>query len=207
MKPNATIAIGLILSLLAGPASAQSQAGTQSQTPPPAQGTQPPPQASPTPTPSPTPVAEPTPQTATISAASLERIRAGLSREPAIRIENGQLRLYVEVIGHWPSFAEHSKGFDFINGGGPKNGNPMSHAEFVAMSTPRDFYGNAGIGPAEVATMAAVNLVGQWALGKAFNSISKWSDSRKEKERQKIRDAIDAELALLKKANEKDKNK
>jgi len=99
------------------------------------------------------------------------------------------------------SFAEYTKGYDLVNG--PTGyGNPMSHAEFVAMSTPRDLYSSAGIKPAEIVTMAAVNVVGQWALRKA---ITKWATSRKDKEMREIQEMIDAELAALKKAKEKEK--
>jgi len=177
MKPNATIATGLIFALVAGPVGAQTQ--TQA---PPAQTQQ-------TAAAAQAPPAEPP----VISAESLQRIREQLNREQTLRIENGQLRIYVEVIGHWPSFTDYAKGYDWINGPTGK-GNPMSHAEFVAMSTPRDFYGNAGIGPAEVLSMAAVNLIGQWAITKAIN---KWSSSRKDKELKEIRAMIDAELAAL----------
>jgi hypothetical protein len=196
MKPNATIATGLIFTLLAGPASAQSQAP-------------PPPQTTPTPTPVPTATPTPTPQAQplalapnkTISPEILDRIREALKSEPMVRIEDGQLRFFVEVVGHWPSFAEYTKGYDLMNG--PTGlGNPMSHAEFVAMSTPRDLYSSAGIKPAEIVTMAAVNVVGQWALRKA---ITKWATSRKDKEMREIQEMIDAELAALKKAKEKEK--
>ena len=194
MKPKAMIAIGLIFTLVAGPAGAQAQT-TQQATPPP--------QSTPTPTPSPSPTPSPGPtqatgQTATISADSLDRIRGALSREPAFRVEEGQLRIYVQVIGHWATFAEVTKGYDFMNG--PTGfGNPMSHAEFVAMSTPRDLYSSAGIRPAEVLTMAAVGVVGQWALAKA---IDKWSTSRRDKKLKEIHDQIEAELAALQKAKE-----
>lgn len=177
MKPNATIATGLVFVLLAGPAAAQSQA-------PPGSA-----------------------QAQSLQAENLERIRQAVNAEPKLRIENGQLRIYVEVIGNWPSFASNLNGYDLMNGptGHFGKGNPMSHAEFVAMSTPRDLYSSAGIKPAEVVTMAAVNLVGQWALAKA---LTKWSNSRKDKELKDIRSQIDAELAALaavKKEKDKDK--
>src|SRR6188768_1136656 len=178
MKPNATIATGLIFTLLAGPASAQSQA------PPPPPTTQlPVPTPTATPTPTPTPQAQPLAlaPSKTISPEILDRIREALGRESSFRIEDGQLRFFVEVVGHWPSFAEYTKGYDLVNG--PTGyANPMSHAEIV--------------------TMAAVNVVGQWALRKA---ITKWATSRKDKEMREIQEMIDAELAALKKAKEKEK--
>ena len=190
MRPNRTIATGLILALLAGPA------GAQAQTPPPAAQQAEPPQTQPAP-----PQTTSTQPTPAIFADSLARIREALSRESSFRIEDGQLRIYVEVVGHWPTFAEYSRGYDFINGptgGGFGKGNPMSHAEFVGMSTPRDLYSSVGIRPGEVLMMAAVGAIGQWALAKA---VDKWSTSRRDKELREIRALIDAELAALAKAN------
>ena len=179
MKPNATIATGLIFTLLAGPAGAQSQATPPPQTPA---------------------IPKASAQTPSVTF-DLDRIREALARESAFRIEDGQLRFFVEVVGHWPTFAEYTQGYDLLHG--PTGyGNPMSHAEFVAMSTPRDLYSSAGIKPAEIVTMAAVNVVGQWALRKA---ITKWATSRKDKELRDIQAMIDAELAALKKAKEKEK--
>jgi len=193
MKPNATIATGLVVSLLAGPASAQSQ-------------TPPPPQSTPaTQTPPATQAAAPvSAQIKSLSAENLDRIREAVNREPSLRIENGQLRIYVEVIGNWPTFAEYAKGYDFING--PTGyGNPMSHAEFVAMSTPQDLYSSAGIKPGEVVTMAAVNVVGQWAIGKALTKIGNMQKNKQAKQINAIRAQIDADLAAIKKEKEKEK--
>src|SRR5688572_9131113 len=109
MKPKATIAVGLILTLVAGPVLAQAPPATQGQQSPPPQST-----PKPTPTPTATPKPTPTPRTsapaASISAERLDRIREAINREPSLRIEDGQLKIYVEVIGHWPSFAEYAKG-------------------------------------------------------------------------------------------------
>lgn len=196
MKPRAFIASGLICTLLAGPAAAQSQPPPVPQVPttPSLQSSQP--QATPTPTPTPTPAptsAQAPPEGA--SPESLARIREAVGHEPTLRIENGQLKIYVEVIGNWPSFADHTKGYDFVNG--PTGyGNPMSHQEFLEMTTPKDMYSTAGIQPAEILTMAAVNAVGQWAIVKALNKIS---TSRKEKQLRDIQAQIDAELAAIKK--------
>ena len=199
MRPNATIASGLIFTLLAGPAVAQSQVPSpagQSQTPPATQ-TPPPAQTTPLPTPTPTPQAGQPEQA--IGAESLGRIREAVGHEPTLRIENGQLKIYVEVIGNWPTFAEHAKGWDFVNG--PTGyGNPMSHAEFLAMTTPQDMYSTAGIKPGEIVTMAAVNAVGQWAIAKALTKIA---TSRKDKQMRDINAQIDAELAAIKKEKEK----
>lgn len=201
MKPNASIATGLIVTLLAGPAVAQTQTpppASQAQTPPPPQT-----QAPPTPPAQVLTTQAPATQTEAISPEHLDRIRDAVGRPPSLQVVNGQLRIYVEVIGNWPSFAEATKGYDFING--PTGyGNPMSHAEFVDMSTPQDLYSTAGIQPAEIVAMAAVNVVGHWAIAKALNKIA---TSRKEKQMRDIRAQIDADLAALKKEKEKEKEK
>jgi len=140
--------------------------------------------------------AQPPPAGQALRAEDLERIRAAVTREPALKIENGQLRIYVEVIGNWPSFAELSKGFDYLHGPTGLDANPMSHQEFLNMVTPHDMYSSAGIKPGEVVTMAAVNVVGQWAIAKAINKIGAY---RKEKQMRDIQEKIDAALAAIKK--------
>lgn len=126
---------------------------------------------------------------------NLERIREAVSHPPAIRIENGQLRIYVEVIGSWPSFAEFTKGYDFMNG--PTGyGSPMSHQEFLAMVTPQDMYSTVGIKPEEILTMAVVNYVGAWAINKGLTKLASY---RKNKQMREIQAQIDADLAAIKK--------
>jgi len=126
----------------------------------------------------------------------LQRIRDAFNRPPAIKIENGQLKIYVEVIGAWPTFAEAAKGYDFMNGPTGKGANPMSHQEFLAMVRPQDMYSTAGIKPAEILTMAAVNVVGQWAIVKGLTKIATYS---KAKQMRDIQAQIDAELAAIRK--------
>jgi hypothetical protein len=168
MGPNAIIAAGLTLTLVAWPASAG---------PAPGQG------------------APKVAQDQAPTREELERIREAVNRPPALKIEQGQLKIYVEVIGNWPTFAEATKGYDFING--PTGfGSPMSHQEFLGMVTPQDMYSTAGIKPAEIVTMAAVNVVGHWAISKALSKIGSY---RKDKQMRDIQAQIDAELAAIKK--------
>jgi hypothetical protein len=135
-------------------------------------------------------------QDPTTSSESLQRIREAVSRPPALKIENGQLKIYVEVIANWPSFAQVTKGYDFIIGPTGRGANPMSHQEFLNMVTPQEMYSTAGIKPGEIVTMAAVNVVGQWAISKAIAKIGNYS---KQKQMRDIQAQIDAELAALKK--------
>jgi hypothetical protein len=125
---------------------------------------------------------------------NLERIREAVSRPPALKIENGQLRIYVQVIANWPSFAEKTKGYDWING--PTGmGNPMSHQEFLSMVTPKDMYSSGGgIKPVEMLQFALVNYLGQAVIKKGLEEIRK---ARDEREIEEIRARIDRELAAL----------
>ena len=143
----------------------QTQSQTQTQTPPP-----PPP-----------------------APANLAKIRDAVNRPPTLKIEEGQLRIYVEVIAKWPSFAEMVKGVDLMNG--PTNGgNPMTHKEFLNMVTPKEMYSSVGIRPGEVLTMALVNYFGQKAIKKGLEEIRQARDA---KEIAEIRARIDRELAAL----------
>jgi hypothetical protein len=197
MKPKAIIAIGLISTLAAGPALAQ----TPQTAPQTAQGAQSPPPAVQAPqsqspqaqsqSQSPQPTSSPS---QSLRRENLDKIRDAVGREPTLRIENGQLRIYAEVIGRWPTFADATAGYDFMNG--PTRGNPMSHAEFVAMSTPKELNSSSGITAGETLVMGAVGAVGQWAIVKALNKIG---TSRKEKQLRDIRAQIDADLAAIKK--------
>jgi hypothetical protein len=177
MKPaKATVAAVLMLALVAGPASLASAQTGQTGSTGSVQQAQ--------------PAQDPT------SPDSLGRIRDAISREPTFRIENGQLRIYVEVIADWPNFAQANKGYDFINGPTGKGADPMSHQEFLGMVTPQDMYSSAGIKPGEIATMAVVNYVGQWAIAKGLNKLASY---RKDKQMRDIKANIDAELAAIKK--------
>jgi hypothetical protein len=166
--------LSLAALLGAGPAWAQ----TAAQTPPPAPTTPQAPEQAPS---------EP------LSADHLARIRQGLTHESALKLENGQMMIYVEVIAKWPSFAEVAKGYDLLHGptGG---GNPMSHQEFLNMVTPQEMYGSGGISAPEVLTMALVNYFGQKAIAKGLKEISQTRDQKKI---DQIRAQIDAELAAI----------
>lgn len=129
-----------------------------------------------------------------LSPDQLARIRQGLARESTLKLENGQMMIYVEVIAKWPTFAEIAKNYDLKNG--PTGfGNPMSHQEFLNMVTPKEMYGSGGITAPEMLTMALVNYFGQKAITKGLKEIS---ETRDQKKIEQIRARIDAELAALK---------
>ncbi len=80
--------------------------------------------------------AEPT-VTVPITPRDLARIRRALDTEPAVRINDDQLRFYMQILVKQPTFAEFIKGYDFKNGP-TRRGNPMTHNEFLAMVTPKE---------------------------------------------------------------------
>jgi hypothetical protein len=123
----------------------------------------------------------------------LDRIREGVQHESALKLEDGKRMLYVEVIGKWPTWVDMTKGYDLMHGpaGG---GNPMSHAEFLGMVTPREMHSSGGITAPEILTMALVNYFGQKAIAKGLQELDK---SRDRKKIAGIRAQIDAELAAL----------
>jgi hypothetical protein len=124
---------------------------------------------------------------------NLERIREGVNNPPQLIIDDGKLRIYVEVIAKWPRFDELVKGYDLRNGP-TKRGAVMTHQEFLQMVTPREMYSSAGIRPGEVLTMALVNWVGKAIVTRGLEAIK---NARSEREIQEIRERIDRELAAL----------
>ena len=124
---------------------------------------------------------------------NLPRIREAVNRPSTLKIENGQLRIYVKVIADWPTFADITKGYDLKNGPTGR-GNPMSHREFLNMVTPKEMYSTAGIQPAEMLEWALVGYLGSALIKKGLEEIRK---ARSEREVAEIRARIDRELAAL----------
>ena len=122
----------------------------------------------------------------------LERVKQGLAR-PEFKIDDSKLRFYVEVVGKFPTWVDIAKGYDLLNGP-TKRGNPMTHAEYLGLVTPRDMISSAGIKPIESLQFALVNWAGQALIKKA---IKEFSQARDERELREIRERIDKELAIL----------
>ena len=157
-----------------------------------AQETAPPPRRTePTAAPQPNPPQQ-TPAPALLTPEELERIKLGLLR-PEFKVDDSKLRFYVEVVGRFPSWVEIAKGYDLINGP-TKRGNPMTHAEYLGLVTPRDLIGSGGIKPVEILQFALVNWAGQALIKKA---VQEFSQARDERELREIRERIDRELAIL----------
>jgi len=133
---------------------------------------------------------------------NLERIKSVLSHDPALKIDQNKLMFYIQVVAKFPTFREFIGDYDLMKGA-TRGGNPMTHAEFVNMVTPRDLYGSGGIQATEMLQFALVNWLGHVLAKKVADSIS---NSRDEAQIRQIREQIDRELAALRAKSDKDKN-
>jgi hypothetical protein len=129
-----------------------------------------------------------------LPAQNLDRIKKGLRREKKLTLDENQLRFYVQVLAKLPSIEELIGDYDLMNGP-TRGGAPMTHSEYLAMVTPREMYGSAGIKPAELLQFALVNWLGQAFVKKIVQDLQ---NARTEREIREIRDRIDRELAALK---------
>ncbi len=175
------LALGLLCGLVIGPPVAGAQ--TTPAAPP----------ASPVPAPAPSTSAPAPDVTVPVTSAQLDRIKKALGDEPALRLDDDQLRFYVEILAKKPSFAEFIKGYDFKNGP-TRRGNPMTHQEFLSMVTPREFNSSGGITAMETLQFAVTNWLGQALVKRA---IKEMAQAKTEREIQEIRDRIERELAAL----------
>jgi hypothetical protein len=146
-----------------------------------------------TPPPAPQQAAQP-PQGAAQTTAELERIKAQLNRATVLKLDDNQLRFYVEVVAKQPSIADVIGSYDLMNGP-TRRGAPMTHQEFLNMVTPQEFYGSQGIKSIELLQFALTNWLGQQIIKKAIEDIR---NATSEREVQEIRARIDRELAALK---------
>ena len=133
-------------------------------------------------------------QGAAQTAADLERIKAQLNRQTVLKLDENQLRFYVEVVAKQPTIADVIGSYDLMNGP-TRRGAPMTHQEFLNMVTPQEFYGSQGIKSIELLQFALTNWLGQQIIKKAIEDIR---NATSEREVQEIRARIDRELAALK---------
>jgi hypothetical protein len=137
--------------------------------------------------------------TVPITNSDLARIRQALESGPAIKIDDSQLRYYVQVLAKQRTFAEYVKGYDLRNGP-TKGGNPMTHQEFLQMVTPREFYSSGGITAIEQLQFALTNWLGQTLVRRAIEELQ---TAKSEKEIDEIRDRIERELSALRRGASK----
>ena len=125
--------------------------------------------------------------------AQVERIQRALDQPSGLKLDERQLRFYLEIVQRLPTFAEYARGYDFLNGP-TTGGNPMSHQEFLRMVTPKEMYSSAGITASEQVQFALTNYVGQALIRKALEELKQ---ARDQHQIQAIRDRIDRELDAL----------
>jgi hypothetical protein len=125
---------------------------------------------------------------------NVDRIREAVNTPPTLIITDGQLRIYVEVIGNWPTFFEYTKGTDFLKGPAGGRG-AITHNELLGSLTPKELYGSGGISAGELLQGAVVNWLGQLVIKKGLKEIS---EARSSDEIARIRARIDRELEALK---------
>jgi len=131
-----------------------------------------------------------------VTPGQLEQIRRALGQPTVLKLDDRQIRFYLEVVGRQPrkfSSAEFFSGYDLINGATAR-GNPMSHQEFLDMVNPKELHSTAGITPAEMLQFALTNWLGQSLLKKALDDVR---NAKTEREVQEIRERIDRELQAL----------
>jgi hypothetical protein len=125
--------------------------------------------------------------------AQIARMQRALDQPQGLKLDERQLRFYLEIIERLPTFAEYARGYDFLHGpsGG---GNPMTHDEFVRMVTPKEMYSTAGISPGLQVQWALTNWIGQALIKKALEELKQ---ARDENEIREIRERINRELDAL----------
>lgn len=123
----------------------------------------------------------------------LEVVRRSLNQGPGLKLDDRQLRFYLEIIAKQPTFAEYSRGYDFINGP-TKGGNPMSHQEFLKLVTPKEMYSQAGITATDQLQFALTNWLGQSLIRRALDQLK---EARTDREALEIRERIERELTAL----------
>lgn len=123
----------------------------------------------------------------------IARIQRSLDQPPGLKLDERQLRFYLEIVQRLPTFAEYSRGYDFLNGP-TTGGNPMSHSEFVRLVTPKEMFSSAGFNANEQVQIALTNYVGQALIRKALEELK---EARNSSEVQAIRERIERELDAL----------
>ncbi len=126
----------------------------------------------------------------------VDRVQRALSRPPAISLEGKQV-YRVEVLGKHLTI-EDILGPDYLKGPVPRAG--MTHQEFLAMVTPKDFQGYAPYTNREGMTMAATSVALKWALQRA---VHKYQTASEERDREAARREVEQALLDLDKAREK----
>ena len=133
------------------------------------------------------------PEPVPLSPREVDRIQRALNQPQSLKLDEQQLRFYLEIVARLPTFAEYARGYDFLHGP-TRRGNPMSHQEFLDLVTPKEMHSSAGITASEQVQFALTNYVAQSLILRALEQLKQAKDAR---EIQEIRDRIDRELDAL----------
>jgi hypothetical protein len=123
-------------------------------------------------------------------------IKEEIKKQPAVRLDDQQLRFYVLVLAKAPKFQDFVGDYDLKNGP-TRGGAAMTHQEFLNMVTPKELnelFGSTSGSSFAMFQAAIMNAVGQSLIKKAILDIR---GARDEREVQAIRERIDRELSAL----------
>ena len=123
----------------------------------------------------------------------LSRIKTGLDRKPAMRLDDSEIRFTIEIIARQPNFKDFIGSYNFLDGG-PVRGAQMTHQEFLNMVTPKLLNSSAGFTGTDTLQAALVNWAAQTVIKKAVTALR---NARNGDEVRSIRAQIDRELAAL----------
>lgn len=126
----------------------------------------------------------------------INRVKEQAGRQPAVKLDEQQLRFYVLILAKEPKFEDFVGSYDLKNGP-TKGGAPMTHQEFLNLVTPRELnelFGATSSSSFAVFQSALMNAAAQTLIKKGIQEIK---HARNEREVQSIRERIDKELAAL----------
>jgi hypothetical protein len=126
----------------------------------------------------------------------LDHIRQEVEKQPAVKLDEQQLRFYLLIQQGAPKFTDFIGTYDLKNGP-TKGGAAMTHQEFLNMVTPKELnelFGATSSSSFAMLQAAVMNAAGQSLIKKAIQEIRQAHD---EHEVQAIRERIDRELAAL----------
>lgn len=106
---------------------------------------------------------------------------------------DGRLRFFAETAEKVPSFESFTVGFNLRTG--PVPGSSMTHADFLALVTPKTLYGSGGITARESLEWGLVNYAALWTVKRLYKELT---EAKTEWRKRQIQNQIDRELAALK---------
>jgi hypothetical protein len=129
---------------------------------------------------------------------SLSRIRKELATKPTLKLDipvrDDIPRFYVDV-NATPDIQTFLEGVDLLHG--PVPGSAPTHADMMALVTPKELYSSAGFDALSLLTAGAFNSA-VYLAARAFKALA---NAKNERERETIRAEIKRELAELERLN------